>query len=98
MEITRLPDESPEYAAAREKLRIAELELVQQRERVAEMRRALPSGTVVENYAFLDGSRTVRLRDLFTAPDRALIALSSSREPAVFFCARSQRTDRFHTA
>ena len=83
MEFTRLADESREYRDAREQLRRAELDLMQQRERVAEMRRALPLGPVVDDYVFLEGPRalddgdapvsSVRLSELFTAPDRALV-------------------------
>lgn len=82
MEQTRLT-ESEEYTARREELRLAEIELVQQRERVAALRRALPPGTVVEDYVFQEGPRDlasgdaevseVRLSELFTAPDRALV-------------------------
>jgi predicted dithiol-disulfide oxidoreductase (DUF899 family) len=83
MEFTRLADETADYRAAREELRRAELDLTQQRERVAEMRRALPLGPVVDDYVFLEGPRalddgdapvsSVRLSELFTAPDRALV-------------------------
>ena len=38
---TNLPNESPEYLAKREEVRQAEIELMRQRERVAELRRAL---------------------------------------------------------
>jgi predicted dithiol-disulfide oxidoreductase (DUF899 family) len=79
---TNLTNESPEYLAKREELRQAEIELMRQRERVAELRRALPAGAVVQDYEFLEGPtslddgdepRTVRLSELFTAPDRALV-------------------------
>jgi predicted dithiol-disulfide oxidoreductase (DUF899 family) len=80
--ITRL-NESPDYVAAREKLEQAELELMQHRERVAEMRRALPLGPVVNDYVFMEGPRSladgdtpareVRLSELFTAPGRPLV-------------------------
>jgi len=80
--LTDLP-ESSEYAAAREKLRLAEIELMQHRESVAAMRRALPTGPVVDDYEFLEGpddldagdapERSVRISELFTAPDRPLI-------------------------
>ena len=82
MEQTRLT-ESEEYAARREELRLAEIELVQQRERVAALRRALPPGAVVNDYVFQEGPRDlaagdaqvsdVRLSELFTAPDRVLV-------------------------
>jgi predicted dithiol-disulfide oxidoreductase (DUF899 family) len=81
--LTNLTDEPQDYLAAREKLRVAEVELMQQRERVAAMRRALPKGAVVKDYEFLEGPRdldagdspvrTVKLSDLFTSSDRPLI-------------------------
>lgn len=82
MRQTRLSDESPEYLAARERLRVAEVELMRHRERVAAQRRDLPAGPVVDDYAFLEGPRdldagdeahSVTLSELFTAPDRALV-------------------------
>jgi predicted dithiol-disulfide oxidoreductase (DUF899 family) len=80
---TNLEDESENYKEKREELRLAEIELMQQRERVAEMRRALPRGAAVEDYVFdevpLELSKgddpvtPVRLSELFSAPDRPLI-------------------------
>ncbi|HMI31341.1 MAG TPA: DUF899 family protein [Candidatus Limnocylindrales bacterium] len=80
---TRLPNESAEYTGKREELRLAEVELMRQRERVADLRRKLPKGAVVQDYMFEEGparleagdtpTRTVRLGDLFTAPDRSLV-------------------------
>ena len=80
---TNLTNESPEYLSKREELRQAEIELRQQRERVAELRRALPPGATIQDYEFLEGptslnegdepTRKVRLSELFTAPDRALV-------------------------
>ena len=80
---TNLPNESPEYLAKREELREAEIELMRQRERVAELRRALPPGASIQDYEFVEGPtalddgdaplRTVRLSELFTGPDRALV-------------------------
>lgn len=80
---TNLPKESPEYLAKREELRKAEIELMQQRERVAQLRRTLPQGAAIQDYEFLEGPtslddgdeplRTVRLSELFTGPDRSLI-------------------------
>jgi len=82
LDFTRLK-ESDDYANQREELRRAEVELIEQRERVAALRRALPEGTVVDDYVFLEGPREldagdspvreVRLSDLFTAPDRPLV-------------------------
>jgi predicted dithiol-disulfide oxidoreductase (DUF899 family) len=80
---TNLKDESEEYQVKREELRLAEIELMRQRERVASMRRALPPGTIVEDYIFEEGPvdlsagdepvGQVRLSELFSAPDRALV-------------------------
>ena len=80
---TNLPNESGDYLAKREELRLAEIELMRQRERVAELRRRLPQGASVQDYAFEEGpanldagdtpARTVRLSELFTLPDRALV-------------------------
>ena len=80
---TNLTKESAEYLAKREELRLAEIELMRQRERVAELRRHLPAGPVVENYQFSEGpvdlgsgdtpTRTVLLSELFTAADRPLV-------------------------
>jgi len=80
---TNLPNESPEYLAKREEVRLAEIELRKQRERVAELRRALPKGASIKDYEFLEGPASldegdepvnkVRLSELFTAPDRSLI-------------------------
>ena len=47
--LTNLANESAEYLARREELRLAEIELMRQRERVAEMRRNLPEGAAVED-------------------------------------------------
>ena len=71
---TRL-QESEEYRRRREQLRLAELELVDHVERVAALRRALPSDTVVDDYELVDArsGRPMRLSELFSAPDRALI-------------------------
>lgn len=80
---TRLPDESADYLAAREELRLAEIELMRHREEVAARRRALPAGPPVDDYVFIEGPadldtgdapvRETSLSELFTAPDRPLI-------------------------
>jgi predicted dithiol-disulfide oxidoreductase (DUF899 family) len=80
---TNLTKETPEYLAKREALRLAEIELMRQRERVAELRRHLPPGAAIQDYAFEEGprdlsagdapTRTTRLGELFTKPDRSLI-------------------------
>src|SRR5215510_14537175 len=41
---TNLPNESDEYLSKREELRLAEIELMRQRERLVEVRRGLPQG------------------------------------------------------
>ena len=80
---TNLPNESPEYLAKREELRLAEIELMRQRERVAALRRSLPKGATIQDYEFVEGPtslsegddpvRKIRLSELFTAPDRSLV-------------------------
>src|SRR5918996_5582842 len=80
---TNLANESPEYLAKREELRLAEIELMNQREKVATLRRQLPPGAILEDYEFVEGptsldegdapTKKVRLSELFTAPDRALV-------------------------
>src|SRR3954451_14671283 len=80
---TNLPNESEEYLSKREELRRAEIELRNQRERVAELRRQLPQGPAVEDYVFeevpvkLDAGdtsiQTVRLSQLFTGQDRSVV-------------------------
>jgi predicted dithiol-disulfide oxidoreductase (DUF899 family) len=80
---TNLPNESAEYLAKREELRLAEIELLKQREKVAALRRQLPPGASLKDYEFLEGPASldagdepvekVRLRELFTAPDRSLV-------------------------
>jgi predicted dithiol-disulfide oxidoreductase (DUF899 family) len=83
MRQTQLRTESPEYLAKREELRLAEIDLMRHRERVAELRRQLPAGAAVDDYQFIEGPRdldagdgpvqSVRLSQLFTAPGRALV-------------------------
>lgn len=80
---TNLPNESPEYLIAREKVRLAEIELMRQRERVAELRRRLPQGATIQDYEFIEGPASlddgdepvtkVRMSELFTSPDRSLV-------------------------
>src|ERR1700687_2973201 len=55
VEFTRLANQSADYVASRETLRRAEIDLMRQRERVAEMRRQLPAGAVLDDYAFPEG-------------------------------------------
>ncbi|MGD0966266.1 MAG: DUF899 family protein [Candidatus Acidiferrales bacterium] len=76
-------NESSEYLAKREELRLAEIELMRHRERVAELRRHLPQGTPIQDYQFEEGprdldagdgpARSIRLSTLFTAPTRSLV-------------------------
>lgn len=82
MRQTRLK-ESDEVAARREELRLAEIDLMRHRERVAATRRQLPVGPVVDDYEFQEGPAdlgagdapltTVRLNRLFTGSQRALV-------------------------
>jgi predicted dithiol-disulfide oxidoreductase (DUF899 family) len=79
---TNLPNESAEYLAKREEVRLAEIELMKQREKVAALRRQMPPGASVEDYEFIEGlasledgdePKKVRLSELFTATDRSLV-------------------------
>ena len=80
---TNLTSESPEYLGKREELRLAEIELMRQRERVAELRRHLPQGAAIQDYRFEEGPRDLnagdtpvraaRLSELFSAPNRSLV-------------------------
>src|SRR5205809_7571678 len=80
---TNLTNESDEYLAKREEIRLAEIELMRQRERVAQLRRHLPPGPALEDYKFIEGpvnldsgdspTRTVRLSELFTGAGRPLV-------------------------
>lgn len=80
---TNLTHESAEYLSRREELRLAEIELMRQRERVAELRRHLSPTAAFEDYEFIEDpadldsgdapTRTVRLSELFSAPDRPLV-------------------------
>jgi predicted dithiol-disulfide oxidoreductase (DUF899 family) len=80
---TNLPNESPEYLAKREEVRLAEIELLNARERVAALRRELPNGATIQDYEFIEGptslddgdapTKNVRLSELFTAADRSLV-------------------------
>jgi predicted dithiol-disulfide oxidoreductase (DUF899 family) len=80
---TNLANESAEYLAMREELRLAEIELMEHSERVAALRRALPQGAALRDYEFLEGPadlnagddpiRNVKLSELFTAAGRPLV-------------------------
>jgi predicted dithiol-disulfide oxidoreductase (DUF899 family) len=72
---TNLTNEPEEYRVKRDELRVAEIELMRHRERVAALRRELPQGAVLQDYVFEEGEpvKQVRLSELFTAPGRALV-------------------------
>ncbi len=80
---TRLANEPREYLQKREELRLAEMDMFRNIERVAALRRALPAGAEVTDYVFQEGPRelngsdspvsSVRLSELFSDPGRALI-------------------------
>jgi len=80
---TNLTNESEEYVLKRDELRRAEIDLMKQRERVAELRRQLPQGPAVEDYVFEEASgkldagdtpiQKIRLSKLFTSPDRSVV-------------------------
>ena len=59
------PNTTSEYRQAREKLYAAERELLDDIERVAQLRRALPQGPEIPDYAFEGVAGTVRLSELF---------------------------------
>jgi len=80
---TNLTNESSEYLAKREELRLAEIELMRHCERVAALRRHLPEGAAIQDYQFEEGPRdvnagdvpahAVRLSELFTKATRSLV-------------------------
>lgn len=83
MRYTNLTNESEEYLAGREELRLAEIEEMRHRERVAALRRNLPRGAAIDDYVFYEGPadlkagdepvRSVRMSDLFSEPERPLV-------------------------
>jgi predicted dithiol-disulfide oxidoreductase (DUF899 family) len=83
MRYTNLTNESEEYLARREELRLAEIEEMRHRERVAALRRNLPRGAAIDDYVFYEGPadlkagdepvRSVRMSDLFSEPERPLV-------------------------
>jgi predicted dithiol-disulfide oxidoreductase (DUF899 family) len=80
---TNLPNESHEYLTKREELRLAEIALMRQSEQVADLRRSLPQGAVIQEYEFEEGPadldagdtpiQKVRLNKLFTTPGRSVM-------------------------
>ena len=79
---TNLPNESPEYLAKREELRLAEIELLNTRERVAALRRGLPKGATVQDYEFLDCNAEALPNGRATAPSPTADALPDGRATA----------------
>jgi len=87
----RIPGESEEYRRARDELLRAELELIEQVEKVAAMRRELPKGGVLkEDYVFEEGPRDLRetqeirkvpLSDLFAPGKNTLILINTMFAP-----------------
>lgn len=81
----RFPGESGEYRAARDALLHAEMDLRDKLEEVAALRRKLPLGGVVQDYAFEEGAadiedattvRPVRLSELFAPGKNTLVIYS----------------------
>lgn len=70
---TNLTNESEEYLAKREELRLAEIDLMRSRERVAELLRHLPEGAIVEDYLFEEGPSELEAGD---APVRSVVTVS----------------------
>jgi predicted dithiol-disulfide oxidoreductase (DUF899 family) len=62
-----------DFATANKELRVAELDLMLQRERVAELRRTLPMGPVITDYLYDSADGPVRLSELASAPDRPVV-------------------------
>ena len=68
------PNESAEYRRARNALLVGELELRRAIERVASLRRALPSGgEIPKDFEFSGEKGTVRLSELFADKDTLLV-------------------------
>src|SRR6266567_2399523 len=76
---TNLPNESDKYLSKREELRIAEVELMRQRERVAELRRQLPEGAIVQDYVFEEGPANLDVAIVAAADPAALRAHARER-------------------
>jgi predicted dithiol-disulfide oxidoreductase (DUF899 family) len=79
MAVARFDAESTAYAKLRDELQQAEIALRDQRERVAELRRSLPTDQVVDDASFeqvRDGERVpVALSELFEDPGKPLLLL-----------------------
>ena len=70
--------QSERYGNARAELLAAEIELKEQRERVAELRRGLPLDTIVEDHVFTEAlpggsTRELRISELFDDPLKPLV-------------------------
>lgn len=68
-----MPGADEAYRQSRERLRSAEIQLRDRIEEVAAMRRALPPGPQVRDYAFVEGRDRVRLSQLFDSEKPDLI-------------------------
>jgi predicted dithiol-disulfide oxidoreductase (DUF899 family) len=79
MTVARHPEESPDYAKLRDELQQAEVELRDQRERVADLRRRLPRDQGIADATFeeiRDGQRVdVKLSELFEDPAKPLLLM-----------------------
>src|ERR1044071_7135277 len=75
---TNLTNEPSEYLAKREELRLAEIELMRQRERVADLRRHLPQGAPIQNYSF---ERAPASSALVMRPYAPRVSANSSPSP-----------------
>jgi len=71
-----LTNESAEYLAKRDELRMAEIESIKMRERVAQLRRELPLGAPVQDYEFVEGPADLGAGD---APTRTVRRWSRKR-------------------
>jgi predicted dithiol-disulfide oxidoreductase (DUF899 family) len=68
-----MPGTDDAYRQSRERLREAEIDLRERIEAVAAMRRSLPRGPVVLDYAFVESGKRVRLSELFADGNSSLI-------------------------
>jgi len=68
-----MPGADHAYRQSRDRLRAAEIELRDRIESVAAMRRQLPPGPVVPDYAFLENGNRIGLSELFSPGKRYLI-------------------------
>ena len=71
---TNLTNESEEYLVKREQLRLAEIRLMERREQVAALRRALPKGAALQDYEFL--GRQVSIRTTSLCAPKSLVNFS----------------------